>query len=43
VSGLFDEIQRLVGEVNATMSIAFDRRGAEAVLVVSRRSYLIGA
>ena len=31
VSVLFDEIQRLVGEVNATMSIAFDRRGTEAV------------
>jgi hypothetical protein len=31
VSVLFDEIQRLVGEVTATISIALDRRGTEAV------------
>jgi hypothetical protein len=31
VSVLFDEIQRLVSEVAATISIAFDRRGAEVV------------
>jgi hypothetical protein len=31
VSVLFNEIQRLVAEVAATISIAFDRRGAEVV------------
>lgn len=31
VSVLFDEVQRLFGEINAAIPIAFERRGAQAV------------